>query len=131
MDPGKHDAQSPDAAGYGTAETMNYWYVARADEIFLDLDNPRAISRAFNVLSRAVQQRDLRVKSLWIFESATPKHVHVVIVLHEPMPVFIRLAWSLWMANDRLRVAFVMHRLHDDIFNADLLVSKQRYHRDP
>src|SRR5262249_23947684 len=111
-------------------QAMNYRYYARSNEIFLDLDNQRAISRAFNVLSRAIETRELRVKSLWIFQSATPKHVHVVIVLREVMSIIDRLAWSLWMANDRLRVAFILKRCIDEVPHEDLLMGRQRYHRD-
>jgi len=110
---------------------LNYWYAAKSNEIFLDLDNRRAISRAFNVLSKAVRRGDLHVKGIYIYPSSTKGHVHVIIVLREVMTIIDRLAWSLWMGNDRLRVAFILKRCIDEIPNEDLLMGNRRYHRPP
>lgn len=108
---------------------QNYWYAARPNEIFLDLDNKRAVSRALNVLAIATEKRELSVKQIWMFASGTVGHVHIIIVLRRRLDPIERMAWSLWMANDRLRVAFVLERWLLCVPNADLLVGKIRYHR--
>src|SRR5262249_23883825 len=110
---------------------VNYWYAARSNEIFLDLDKPKAVSRAFNVLSLAYTRGDLRIKDVFIYPSVTKEHVHMVIVLRHVMTIIDRLAWSLWMANDRLRLAFILKRCIDDIPNEDLLMGSRIYHRAP
>lgn len=95
-----------------------YWYVARENEIFLDLDSGRAITRALSVLRRALSVRPnakspinrLDVKSIWLYPSLEPKHAHLIIELNNPLGLMRRVAWALWMGGDQLRAAYVMER---------------------
>ncbi len=118
-----------------TLLSLNYWYYSRPNEIFLDLDNKRAVSRAFSVLAVAVRKRHLHIKSVWMFASETPGHVHLIIVLSYDMAQMVKFGWQLWLANDRLRTAFILERWRCDPsltnFRGDLLVGKIRYHRKP
>lgn len=90
------------------------WYISQANEMFLDLDSGRAVSRALSVLRRALRNNvswnKLPVKSVWLYPSVEPRHAHLVIVLKQPLPFYERVAWSLWMGTDRLRSAYVMER---------------------
>ena len=108
---------------------MNYWYSAQANEIFLDLDSNRAIARALSVLRVALRKRDLSVESVWLYSTSTPHHAHMIIVLKKPMAVLTKMAWSLWLGNDRLRVAYVIERLQRNVIDPDLLVARREYHR--
>jgi hypothetical protein len=107
----------------------NYWYAARANEIFLDLDSNRAIARALSVLRLAVIQKRLPVRQVWLYSTLTTHHAHMIIVLRGNMSHESRLAWSLWLGNDRLRTAYVLYRLRLGVPGADLLVSRMRYFR--
>lgn len=106
----------------------NFWYSARANEIFLDLDSYVALRRAMTVLSVAIRGKKLKVKTVWLFESS-PSHYHVIVELSEGLTMLSRLAWSLWMGNDRLRVAYVIERFAAALEHTDLLVSSKPYHR--
>ena len=109
---------------------MNYWYQARANEIFLDLDSRRSLNRAINVLRCAVVKPDdrLPVRNIYLYPSGTSGHAHVIIELASSL-IVSKHAWSAWLGNDRLRLAYVLAR--SDIFGGggDLLVSRQQYYR--
>ena len=110
---------------------MNYWYDARPNEIFLDLDSRRSLNRAINVLRLAMTDRSkkpkLPIKNLYIYPSATAGHAHVIIELGGPLRVS-KHAWGAWLGNDRLRLAYVLGR-QDILGGGDLLISKQQYYR--
>jgi hypothetical protein len=109
---------------------VNYWYVSQPNEIFLDLDSNRATARALSVLRLAIIKRDLRVKQVWLYGTPTAHHAHMIIVLKEDMAWLTRLAWSLWMGNDRLRAAYVLERSRWVDGKQDLLVTKTPYYRE-
>lgn len=100
---------------------MWYWYVAKPNEIFLDLDSGRAITRALSVLRRALNVKPsakapickLPIKSVWMYQSVSGgNHVHLIVVtdpaIHQNF--HRKVAWSLWMGADQLRAAYVMQR---------------------
>lgn len=122
----------------------NYWYNSRPNEIFLDLDSRRSLNRAINVLrlaisdnGRRLKQRTLKaimpqypklsIKNIYIYPSATSGHAHLIIELNGPLWVS-KHAWSAWLGNDRLRLAYVLAR-QDILGGGDLLVSRQQYYR--
>ena len=109
---------------------MNYWYGARSNEIFLDLDSHRAVNRAIGVLRIAIRRKLLIVRSVWLYQSS-PRHYHLIVVLDHALLFVDKMAWSLWMGNDRLRVAYVMRRfINKDGCSScliDLLVAKSPY----
>lgn len=109
---------------------MNHWYASRPDEIFLDLDSNRATARALSVLRLALRRHQLPVKAVWLYSTSKRSHAHMVIQLKDAMEPASRLAWSLWMGNDRLRVAYVLERYKRFLVFGDLLVSKHPYHRE-
>lgn len=109
---------------------MNYWYSARPDEIFLDLDSNRATARAFSVLRLAIRQKKLPVQDVYLYPTPTPGHAHMIIVLKRPVHFGDKAAWSLWLGNDRLRVAYMLKRELLGLCHSDLLICKNSiYHR--
>jgi hypothetical protein len=109
---------------------MNYWYSSQPDEIFLDLDSNRATARALSVLRVAIRKRQLPIREVWLYSTPTRGHAHMIIVLREDMPWQTRLAWSLWLGNDRLRAAYVLQRHSvSELRHHDLLISWRRYYR--
>jgi hypothetical protein len=109
---------------------MNYWYASQPNEIFLDLDSNRATARALSVLRLAIRKKDLPVRQVWLYGTPTAHHAHMIIVLRDPMPWLTRLAWSLWLGNDRLRAAYVLERSRWVDGKQDLLVTKTPYYRE-
>lgn len=108
---------------------MNYWYASQSNEIFLDLDSNRATARALSVLRLAIR-KDLPVREVWLYGTRKAHHAHMIIVLKKDMPFMTRMAWALWLGNDRLRTAYVIERaLHVAPSCSDLLVTKRPYYR--
>jgi len=113
-------------------QDRNYWYSARDNEIFLDLDSHRAISRALSVLRMAIVNGDMKVSGIWLYGTPTPGHAHMIIALKKDMDWMTRLSWSIWMGNDRLRVAYILERENRGLVHSDLLISKTQYEwREP
>ena len=110
--------------------SVNYWYASRSNEIFLDLDSNRACARALSVLRLAIRKRDLLIHQIWLYGTPTAHHAHMIIVLKKPMEWLTRAAWSLWLGNDRLRLAYVLERSRWVINTQDLLVTKTPYYRE-
>jgi hypothetical protein len=110
---------------------MNYWYSARPNEIFLDLDSNRAIARALSVLRVAIRKKQLDIKGVWLYGTPTKGHAHLIIVLRYAVPWAVNVAWGLWMGNDRLRAAYVLARREIGSAHCDLLVTQGLYYRQP
>jgi hypothetical protein len=111
---------------------MNYWYSAKGNEIFLDLDSYRATSRALSVLRMAIMKKHLDVGAIWLYGTERKGHAHMIIELKQDMDWMTRLSWSIWMGNDRLRVAYILERENRGVQHSDLLTAKHAYQfRDP
>ena len=106
---------------------MNYWYSARDNEIFLDLDSNRATARALSVLRLAIVKKHLDVGAIWLYGTPTRGHAHMIIELKQRVEWGTRLSWSIWMGNDRLRVAYILERFQRGVPHQDLLIAKQSY----
>lgn len=100
-----------------------YWYVAQPNEIFCDLDSKRAVSRALNVLRRAIRRKQLDVESVYFYPSV--KNYHLIVTLKKDMPRLSRVLWSLWMGSDRLRGVYTLERYRRGVKNADVLSTYQ------
>jgi hypothetical protein len=116
-----------------------FWYVARPNEIFVDLDSPRAVTRALSVLRRALNVKKnaksplnkLDIESVWLYPTETEGHSHLIVVLKYELRVHYRLAWSLWMGTDQIRAAYVLERFRY-FFNSEsspveLFCARQEY----
>lgn len=115
---------------------MNYWYEAQTLELFLDLDSRRALRRAVTVLSVAMRTRKLSVDSVYLYPTKKDGHFHLIVTLKKRISFSARLAWCLWMGNDRLRTAYILMRSIDDRMPSsatagDLLVTSKVYYRSP
>lgn len=110
---------------------LNYWYSAHVDELFLDLDSIKATNRALSVLRVAIQQKKLKVSGVWLFKTKQKEHCHLIITLSNIMPIEAKTAWELWLGSDRLRSAYVLMRDVRMRQHTSLLVTRQKYHREP
>lgn len=114
----------------------NYWYAARPNEIFLDLDSRKSMTRALRVLK--VWMKDPakfglpQVKEVYHYPTGRERHCHVIVVLDAPYGHFHSgVTLALWMGSDRLRAAYIFQRQNFVPVYADLLSGSRRYHRDP
>lgn len=96
-----------------------YWYVSRDNEIFCDLDSRRAVSRALNVLRRAIRRKLLQVDAIHFYPSV--KNYHLVVTLKDDLDQTSRVLWALWMGSDRLRAVYTLERYRRGVHNADVL----------
>lgn len=95
-----------------------FWYVARPNEIFVDLDSPAATTRALSVLRRALNVKrtaktpllKLGILGVWLYPSEAEGHSHLIVVLKNNLSFIDRTAWSLWLGTDQIRAAYVMER---------------------
>lgn len=108
---------------------MNYWYSCRPTEIFLDLDSTRAIARALSVLRLAKLNKQLHVKSVWLYPTKQQHHAHMIIELKARIPALDRIAWTLWMGSDRLRASFALARIVRGCAHVELFCTSKRYYR--
>jgi hypothetical protein len=109
---------------------INYWYTARPNEIFLDLDSRRAFRRAVSVL--VANDGRLPVEDAYVYPTRQDGHFHIIVRLYTAIPPDLKAAWSLWMGNDRLRIAYVLARRTDrrvPEWSGDLLVTPKPYYR--
>lgn len=108
-----------------------YWYASRSNEIFLDLDSRRAMSRAFQVLRRAIQTKKLNVADVWLYSTSTPSHAHLILVLKENLTMVEKVGWALWMGSDRIRSVYVLERWRQKVRCPDVLCTRRVYEFRP
>lgn len=129
----------------------NYWYAARPNEIFCDLDSKKSLLRALRVVRSAIIEREqfvvsagvrervtsgnrllLDVRTVHYYPTTRPGHGHLIITLNNAYDAETRARWALWLGSDRLRACYVLQRIAEScIYSADLLVTSRKYHREP
>lgn len=111
---------------------MNNWYIARSNEILVDMDKPStSLLHAEKRLFGAYNSGALDVLRVEIHDSFTPNHIHVLITLKSPMPAFERVAWSLMFHSDIYRACTTIMRVSRGILAPDLLITPHKFERDP
>ncbi len=112
-----------------------FWYVARPNEIFVDLDSGKAISRALSVVRRALLVKPtaktplnkLPIESVWLYPSGTEGHAHLILVLAKELTVIEKVSWSLWLGTDQIRAAYVIERFLAFWRSADVRSGRSDY----
>ncbi len=108
------------------------WYVSTPNEIFVDLDSKHAMTRAFQVLRRALVRKSLDIQNIWLFPSERIPHAHLIIQLYDTIPPLERVTWALWMGSDRIRAIYIIERLQRGVHAADVLSTRATFkHREP
>lgn len=102
-----------------------FWYVAKENEIFCDLDSRRAVARALNVLRRAMRRKQLDVVAIYFYPSVS--NYHLIVILKQPMERLWRVHWSLWMGSDRLRAVYTLERYRRGVEAADVLSTRKQF----
>jgi hypothetical protein len=83
---------------------LNYWYVARANELFLDIDNvSRSIKHAKSRLQGAIECGKLDVAYVMSRPSKTKNHVHTIVTLKDDMMPIEKSIWEIILHGDIYR----------------------------
>jgi len=103
---------------------MNYWYVARANEIFIDTDNfARSMRHTKMRLQGAIECRKLDVAYVMQRPSRSTNHVHTIITLKNDLPAIQRAVWALVLHSDIYRAACTVMRACENVVAPDVLIS--------
>lgn len=107
---------------------MNYWYVARPNELFLDIDNvSRSIKHAKARLQGAIECKKLDVLHVMERESKTTNHLHAIVTLANPITDIERYAWEVILHGDIYRACSNIMRSIHGIPSPDILISPWPY----
>lgn len=107
---------------------MNYWYVARPNELFLDIDNAaRSLKHARARLQGAIECGKLRVNYVSIRESKTTNHIHCIVTLFDELPEIQREVWAVILHSDIYRGCASIMRSCFAVPNPDILISSFAY----
>lgn len=107
---------------------MNYWYVARANELFIDTDNAsRSIKHSRARLQGAIECGKLDVAYVMSRPSKSKDHIHTIITLRESMNPILRSVWEIILHGDIYRGCCGIMRVSCGSFlernNCDILIS--------
>lgn len=116
-----------------------HWYVARSNELLIDLDHPaggplRRLHHFDARLRGAIHEKRLEVINYWIWHSTTPWHYQAAVRLSEPMEDLSRRMWEMRLADDGARALMNLARLVKQGDSKSLLISNRRrsdYWREP
>lgn len=116
-----------------------FWYVAKPNEIFLDLDSRKSMTRAFRVMNVWMKAERSRsgfpwnlppIVSVHHYPTGRVNHCHAVVTVAAEMTAQERQILALWMGSDRLRSAYVFERMQHGLgLWSDLLCTPIEYHR--
>lgn len=110
---------------------MAFWYIAREDELLLDLDtymrpttkgDPWGEMFFRRRLRDAISAGKLEVTHVWLTESYTSTHYQAVVKLHRTMDQMARLVWQLHLGSDLYRGRADMMRAVRGYPSASLLI---------
>lgn len=108
---------------------MNYWYVARDNEIFIDTDNfARSMQHTKMRLQGAIECGKLDVAYIMQRPSKSDGekgkgHVHTIITLKSEMDAVQRATWALVLHSDIYRAACTIMRSCHGVVAPDVLIS--------
>lgn len=117
---------------------MRYWYIARNDELMVDIDCKPGQPPAKLLLSRSRLMGGmgaglLNVKQWGIFYSETVNHYHVIVQLASDLPIVERCAWESRLLDDPYRRDMNLARALYGV-TGSLLITPQRhkgFYREP
>src|SRR5208282_2447269 len=85
-------------------EIMNYWYVARPNELFIDTDKmSRSLAHTKARLQGAIECGKLDVAYVMQRPSTRPDHCHTIIVLNKYVDMIERAIWEIILHGDLYR----------------------------
>jgi hypothetical protein len=103
---------------------MNYWYVAKSNELFLDIDNvSRSIKHAKSRLQGAIECGKLNVACVMQRPSKSKNHIHVIVTLNQELHQEERAVWEVILHGDIYRGCCTIMRSLLDYSAPDVLIS--------
>ena len=109
----------------------NYWYVARPDELLIDLDHRSAkldkLANAGQRLRGAIEDGSISVRDVWLYPSRTEKHYHLIIRLKYEISFTEREAWSIYLRSDIYRAVNNLMRGFSEISNPVLIIANHQW----
>jgi hypothetical protein len=108
-----------------------FWYVARNNELMMDLDGRALLEIAVKRLQRHQHartcERVLPYHRTFVAGSHTADHYHLVIRLREPMEILERMVWQLYFMDHTYRSVKNLFRVIDDVRAPSLLISPGKW----
>src|SRR5271154_4124951 len=104
---------------------MNYWYVARPNELFIDTDKmSRSLAHTKARLQGAIECGKLYVAYVMQRPSTRPDHCHTIITLkNSNLTSPERFAWEIILHGDIYRAACNIMRYENGVGFPDVLIS--------
>lgn len=108
---------------------MNYWYVARANELFIDTDNvSKSIRHTRARLAGAIECGNLDVAYVMSRPSKRKDHLHTIVTLREDMGEPLeRYIWEIILHGDIYRGCCNLMRYINGVKSPDILISEWTY----
>ena len=108
-----------------------YWYVARDNELFIDLDRYKeSINHIRRRLQGAIEYGALNVENVHLFLSLRHNHRHLVVILKKPLQNrYEAFAWEMLLHSDIYRTAANIMRYSRNVPSSDILISRKLLHR--
>jgi hypothetical protein len=110
----------------------NYWYVAKDDEVFIDLDGDKH-NRLVTVLARIrgiMEYNPFAIKEVWMFPSRADNHFHIVLKLEIATSLEVRTALQLYCFSDIFRTCNNLIRRHFRVLAPDVLISSLNWRKN-
>lgn len=103
---------------------MNYWYVARPNELFLDIDNvSKSIRHARARLQGAIECGKLDVAHVMQRPSRSKDHLHAIVILNRSICYIERCVWEVILHGDIYRGCSNLMRAFNNVAAYDILIS--------
>jgi hypothetical protein len=111
---------------------INYWYCARPNELFLDIDNvSRSIKHARARLQGAIECGKLDVVRVMQHTSRSKNHLHAIVTLVPDVAPLDRYLWEILLHGDLYRGLCNIRRELDGISAPDVLISPYGFFCSP
>jgi|SRR5690348_13733802 len=112
--------------------SRNLWYVARYNELLLDMDCPEKSSEHFlRRLRGAIDYGRLKLLSIEMHHSRNEKHLHVLLTLDQNIPPMEKCAWEIVLHSDIYRTACNVMRAARRYPAPNILITPFPFSREP
>jgi hypothetical protein len=112
---------------------LNYWYVARSNELLIDMDKPeRSCLHFLRRLGGALEYKKFALQRMEIHHSSSGSHLHILLTLENHFMCEVeRVVWSIVLHSDIYRGCSTIMRLIHGVDAADLLITPFKFERQP
>jgi hypothetical protein len=106
-------------------EMLNYWYVAKPNELLIDMDKPeRSYGHFAKRLAGAIECEKFKIQSYEFHHSRSGSHLHFLITLESAFLCEIeRVVWEVVLHSDIYKGCATLMRLIHAVDAADLLIT--------